>query len=134
MQAVEHVAVPLLVAGSPDEGSNGDAVLAPLIPHTTRPMLAGPEVLVSVIVSPESAVDAIAHHSLSVTPAMNVFLSAKLRCPCTSVGVLKGTAKVVARTIITSFGLLVPNGVTEQDVRAEQEFEAAPSTDRLGVL
>ena len=81
MQGVEQVAVPLLVAGTPGEGSNGDAVLAPLMPHTTSPMLAGPDVLVSVIVSPERAVEATAHHSLSVTPATNVFLSAKLRCP-----------------------------------------------------
>ena len=47
---------------------------------------------------------------------------------------LKVTAKVVARTTITSFGLLVPNGVTEQDVRPEQEFEAVPSMERFGVL
>ena len=81
MQGVEQVAVPLFVAGTPDEGSKGLTVLAPLIPHTTNPMLAGPDVLVSVMVSPERAVEATAHHSLSVTPPVNIFLNAKLRCP-----------------------------------------------------
>jgi hypothetical protein len=73
--------VPLLVAGTPAEESNGDAVFAPLIPQTCKAMNELPE-SVTVIVSPERAGEATAHHSF-ISPTVNGvdFLSVKLRCP-----------------------------------------------------
>lgn len=127
--------MPLLVAGTADEGSKGATVSAPLIPSTTNEMSAGPDVVTS-IVSPESGVEATAEYSASVTAlGVSVSLSVKLRCPWLSVGVLRDTAVlVVAKTIITSFGLLVVNGVREHVVAVRQVFEPAPSIDRFGML
>lgn len=55
--------VPLLVAGEGNEGSKGVAVFAPLIPHTTNPILVDVDVVWTVTVSAARVVEAMAHHS-----------------------------------------------------------------------
>jgi len=70
--------VPLFVAGTPDEGSKGLTMFAPLIPHTVKEILSEADGVVIVMVSPESGVEATAHHSLP-SPKGSVALSVNVR-------------------------------------------------------
>ncbi|MGP8126266.1 MAG: hypothetical protein ACLP9D_00510 [Candidatus Bathyarchaeia archaeon] len=132
----EQLVWPLFVAGEGTAGSKGFAVFAPLMPHTTNPILVNDNVVWTVTVSITSAVEAMAHHSPTTCEGPNGVdcLSLKLR-PVAIGGPLKGEPVEVAKTITTSFGLLVENPVTGHDiVGARQKFEPEPSTDRVGEL
>ncbi len=128
----EQLVWPLFVAGEGTAGSKGFAVFAPLMPHTTNPILVNDNVVWTVTVSITSAVEAMAHHSPTNPEASGVdCLSVKLR-PL-AVGSPKEEPWEVAKMIITSFGLLVENAdeVHELDM---QKFEPEPSRDRVGEL
>ena len=127
--------VPLFVAGDANEGSKGLAVFAPLMPHTTNPITVDEAVVWTVTVSPTRAVEAMAHHSVTTPILANgrEFLTVKLR-PLAVGNELKEEPVELAKTIITSFGLLVENAVEAHDERPTQDFEPDPSIDRLGVL
>ena len=123
----------VFVAGDDNEGSKGLAVFAPLMPHTTNPIAVNEDDVVTVTVSPLRAVEATAHHS-PTSPTTNNgadCLNVKVR-PLAVGSASKEETVEDAKTIITSFGLLVENPVTEHDARGLQEFEPEPSKDRLG--
>lgn len=112
--------VPLFIAGDANEGSNGLTVFAPLILHTTNPIASSKVVVwtLTVTVAPERGVEAMAHHSATnppPTPSGVDCLSVKLR-PLAVGSPLKETEAEAAKTITTSFGLLVENPVTEHDI------------------
>lgn len=120
---------PPFVAGDDNEGSKGLNVFAPLIPHTTNPMFVDDEVAVTVTVSADTGEEATAHHS-PTSPLLVIGanpLNVKLR-PLAVGTPLKAAPVDMAKTIITSFELLVENPVTEHDeVGDGQEFEPEPS-------
>ncbi|MGP8071461.1 MAG: hypothetical protein ACLP5V_16425 [Candidatus Bathyarchaeia archaeon] len=105
------------------------------MPHTTNPITVDEAVVWTVTVSPTRAVEAMAHHSVTTPILANgrEFLTVKLR-PLAVGNELKEEPVELAKTIITSFGLLVENAVEAHDERLTQDFEPDPSIDRLGVL
>ena len=110
-------------------------MFAPLMPHAVNEKTPWPLLMeaVSVILSLLRGAEAMAYHSSAITASVSVAvaLDVKVSTLKLSEGVpkLSEGEPLLAKTIITSFGLLVVS-VTEHEVAALHSFEVAPSTAR----